>query len=332
MDHLVEDGTSSFVQHFWDGCEDSDSGDTVPSNYDDTLLATDVERLRKIGICYHEAAEAITSGCMRGTITFFKQFFDPIIFVKFLQSLPHEVSKRFSQIVHSDEVAIEELLQEVLDFFFHETPTDQDLEIVIHYCDIFYSDESFNTFLKNILVKLEDSFDPPIVGLVYDEDLTKYIDLVYLHAAQVRVIVTSILDKSILPFDKNIVTRLIAGHDRDLISGDNLQYLALDKSFFKTPYHTFKKHPAVDKFYIHKIQCLHHVECYHMNQINIELEFDKYLNYIPIIIADIFDNGMTLEVFKEKVKLSFESLNLSEEFMDKILNILNLINELPPTR
>lgn len=327
MDEFIVDHN----EEFWDdGIEDSEEvvknqSKVVP----EVILGKYIEELVQLGIFYHDSSEVITSGGMRDTIVFLRYFFDIENFISFLISLPIQVIEKFSGLIHSDEIHDEDMIHEVLGLFNREVSTNSDLSFIVYYADLYYSDLKFTDLMRNMLKATRDSVRLNLSSLSTEQEIKDYTELVEDHRKYVSFIVNQILEKSELPFDKAIVLSILDNHDKDLLYPEKLNFFALDKGLFGGPYHKFSKHPAIDNFYSHKVSSFHHIECYLMNEINLEDQFEKYINYIPGLISDVYEVGITLEIFKTHVKNIFQLLNPNEEFLNKIDNILNLISELP---
>ena len=295
------------------------------------ILGKYVEELVSLGVVYHDAAEVISAGGMRDTIVFMREFFDVDNFVSFLSSLPLAVLEKFAGIVYSDEISDEDLIHEVFDLFNREVSTDSNFSFITYYGDLYYSNSDFQVFLKNMLVETRNSVKLNLGSLATEQEIKKYSDIVISHREKVKFLVNQILDRTDFQFNKEIILSLLEEHDKDLLYPQNLNFFSLDKGLFGGSYHKFSKHPAIDNFYNHKVSSFHHIECYLMNDINLEDQLEVYFNFIPILICDVYDMGMTIENFKTNVRNNFQLLHLGDEFNDKIENILNSITELPPS-
>lgn len=314
-----------------DGVEYSEAGSKEYGGMTEhIILAGMIESLNDIGVNYHEASDVIFSGGMKNTISFLYNFFDVENFVKFLSSVPVEVLDKFSAILYSDHVDTEEVLFEIFSLFSVELPFVDDFSLITYYRDLYFSDDKFVIFCKSILIHIRNSvISFQIQGLATEEEKNSFSNSVIKHKQDVKIIVDQIIEKSEINFDIELISNLIDSLDNDLLFSDNLNYFAIDKSLFKSSYHTFSRHPAIEKFHNHKISSFHHIEYYLMNNIDLESDYERFINFIVVMIGDIFETGMTINIFKQTVISMFKKLNLSDEFYEKLENILSLISVVP---
>lgn len=322
---MVSENITKFKDSLWDGIEDSDEDNEngIIEKYLSSLVSVLVTK----GILFHDSNEVIVEGGMKSIIEIFYNFFQSEALLSFLNSLPVDVIDSISQIVYSDDLHEDEVLHELMLLLHKELPLQGDFELVLHYSDIFYSNGVFKNYMEEIISTYRNSFKVQTVDIVTEIEIKNYISIVTKHNSIVQNIVQQILNKSDV-FSINDIPDSIDG---DLLKSGNIEFLALDKAMYPGEnYHTFKSHPAIDIFYNHKINSPHHVEFYTHN--NKHFNQFEYFNFIPLIIANMFIFGESLQNFKNRIKDTIDNLDIYDPHFGETVDIeslLDLITILP---
>lgn len=316
----------------WDGIDESDSSgeSDYESNFESKVYSFLVSEMELIGILFHDPTEMCTEGGMRSVVLSLYQLFTKENFLSFLSSLPTLTVDSLSQIIHSDEINNDEMLQRIIYFLHIELPTNQDLSLINHYEDRIFSNDVFTSFMENLLSTFRVSNKPSLSNFISDSEIDDYVLYIKQHREDVKFIVNQMIHKTNYVFDLEKINGLIEQHDSDLLSEANLNALAVDKSIFGySNYHEYSKHPAIDLFHNHKISSVHHAEYYTTRHIHVIIDDQLDISVLLLMIADVFSPGMNLEKFKQQVLIVMNELLINEEDHDKLVTLLSVVAQLP---
>lgn len=298
------------------GVEDGD--DLTHKQILSQLYVLHANELNNIGIHFHDLNEMIHSST-RSIVHELYTLFSRHNLIEYLHSCDTTVIDMIDQIVFSDELSYGGSILSVISVMSENAVTDT-FNNLIHYNDLYYSDETFSNYMRKVVTEIRDTPGVDDLSAFVSIGYNKYISIVEQHQFAVKNLVDQVVSKYSFSDDEltEISTRLIS-HDTDLLNEHN-KILALDKDFYKTTsFHDYTLGEAKEIYSIHKKNTRHHIEFYNSVSLSTASMVD-----LLFLICDVYEFGDNMDLFKNKVS-SLLIPQISEDTKNNISMLLTLI-------